>query len=181
MSDLFEIFLVIFEQEQTVYKCGDYLSPGFHIGKGDDINDAKHSSPYRDSSSTQSSNSSASSTVDESWRELICEWSFQVVDHFDFNRETVAISLSYLDRFVASRPVNRRTFQLAAMTTLYLAIKLFEPGQLKVHDLVKLSQGCFVADHIVMMEESILRYDETYTYSDLFTSDDLILFTFPIS
>jgi len=158
MSDLFEVFSVIFEQEKTVYKCGDYLSPGFHNRQqGEDIHDTQQASAYRDSSSTQSSNSSASSTVDESWRELICEWSFQVVDHFDFHRETVAISLSYLDRFVASRPVNRRTFQLAAMTTLYLAIKLFEPGQLKVTDLVKLSQGCFVADHIVMMEESILR------------------------
>ncbi len=145
-------------QEQTVYNCGDYLSPGLlPIGKGYDINDAKHSSLYTDSGSTQSSNTSASITIDESWRELICEWSFQVVDHFDFNRDTVVSSLSYLDRCVASRSVNRRTFQLAAMTTLYLAIKLFEPCQLKVHDLVKLGQGCFVADDIMMMEKSILR------------------------
>jgi hypothetical protein len=43
------------------------------------------------------------------------------------------------------------------MTTLYLAIKLFEPRQPKVNDLVKLSKGCFVAENIVMMEESILR------------------------
>ena len=125
-----EILSIIFEQERTIYKCHDYLSPGFQSRR----------------------------TVEGSWRELICEWSFQVIDHFDFNRETVAISLSYLDRFVASRPsLNRRTFQLAAMTTLYMAIKLFEPNRLKVSALVKLSQGSFVPEHIVMMEESILR------------------------
>jgi hypothetical protein len=162
MADLSEILSVIFEQERTIYRCGDYLSPGFHTRKrGRHFEDSgEQTAMDNDLSSNESSDStSASSTVgvDESWRELICEWSFQVVDHFDFNRETVAISLSYLDRFVASRPVNRRTFQLAAMTTLYLAIKLFEPGQLKVNDLVKLSQGCFVAEHVVMMEESILR------------------------
>jgi lipoyl(octanoyl) transferase len=157
MIDASEILSVIFEQERTIYKCDDYLSAGFHaIHRVEHPND---SSQQHDSSSSaaESSNSSASSSVDETWRGLICEWSFQVVDHFDFNRETVAISLSYLDRFVASRPLNRRTFQLAAMTTLYLAIKLFEPGHLKVSDLVKLSQGCFVPEHIVMMEESILR------------------------
>ena len=149
-----EILSVIFEQERSAYKCDDYLSPSFQSRRDRARNDANAN---RDSLSTQSTHSSTSSTVDESWRELICEWSFQVIDHFDFNRETVAISLSYLDRFVASRPLNRRTFQLAAMTTLYMAIKLFEPGRLKVSDLVKLSQGSFVPEHIVMMEESILR------------------------
>jgi lipoyl(octanoyl) transferase len=47
-----------------------------------------------------------------------------VIDHFDFSREVVSVSIHYLDRFLAAFPVNKKTFQLAAMTTLYLAIKV---------------------------------------------------------
>jgi len=35
--------------------------------------------------------------------------------------------MSYLNRYLATHVINRRIFQLAAMTALYLAIKLMEP------------------------------------------------------
>ena len=95
--------------------------------------------------------------MNEIWREKICEWSYQVVDHFDFSRETVNVSLSYLDRFLASRPANKKFFQLAAMTSLYIAVKLYEPGILTPASFVELSRGFFTEDHVTAMEESILR------------------------
>eukprot|EP00956_Cyclotella_meneghiniana_P006784 scaffold9072_cov79-Cyclotella_meneghiniana.AAC.2 len=91
------------------------------------------------------------------WREKICEWCYQVVDHFDFNREIVSISMSYLDRYLATRSVNRRIFQLAAMTSLYLAIKLYEPGKIRMSSLIDLSRGYFLEEHIVTMEDSMLQ------------------------
>ena len=75
----------------------------------------------------------------------------------DFHREVVAVALSYLDRYLATRAVNRRIFQLAAMTALYLAIKLYEPGKLRLASLIELSRGYFLAEHIVIMEDSILQ------------------------
>jgi len=62
-----------------------------------------------------------------------------------------------LDRYLATRTVNRRIFQLAAMTALYLAIKLFEPGKLRMSSLIELSRGYFLAEHIVAMEDSMLQ------------------------
>ncbi len=153
MFDTFDVLFVIFEQEGTVYKCDDYIS-GFHKHR----HTIKRVCFSRDSPSTQSLVSSESSKVDESWRELICEWIFNIIDYYSFNRETAAVAMSYLDRFLASRPsVSRETFQLAAMTALYLAIKLLEPCHLQANDLAKLSHGRYSAEHIVIMEESILR------------------------
>ena len=91
------------------------------------------------------------------WREKICEWCYQVVDHFDYSREVVNVAMSYLDRYIAKRTVNRRIFQLAAMTALYLASKLFEPGKLHISSLVGISRGYFLAEHIVTMEHSMLQ------------------------
>lgn len=36
------------------------------------------------------------------WREKICQWSYNVVDHFDLPREIVSISLNYFDRYMAT-------------------------------------------------------------------------------
>ena len=100
---------------------------------------------------------SSSSQINELWREKICEWCYQLVDHFDFNRECVAVAMSYLDRYLATRSVNRRIFQLAAMTAIHLAIKLFEPGKLTMSSLIGLSRGYFLAEHIKTMEDSMLQ------------------------
>lgn len=87
----------------------------------------------------------------------ICEWSYQVIDHFDFSREVVSISIHYLDRFLATRAVNKKMFQLSAMTTLFLAIKLYEPGRISMSSMIELSRGYFMVEQMAAMEKSILR------------------------
>mmetsp|Transcript_25016 Transcript_25016/g.45057 ORF Transcript_25016/g.45057 Transcript_25016/m.45057 type:complete len:335 (-) Transcript_25016:133-1137(-) len=110
-----------------------------------------------DSSSMAALASPSSSQINEVWREMLCEWCYQIVDHFDFNRDVVSVTMSYLDRYLATRAVNRRIFQLAAITALYLAIKLFEPGTLHMSNLVHLSRGYFTAEHIMSMENTMFQ------------------------
>lgn len=110
-----------------------------------------------DSSSIAALASPSSSQINEVWREMLCEWCYQIVDHFDFNREVVSVAMSYLDRYLTKRTVNHRIFQLAAMTALYLAIKLFEPGNLPMSILVDLSRGYYMAEHFITMEDSMLQ------------------------
>jgi len=43
------------------------------------------------------------------------------------SRETIAVAVSYLDRFVASQQHRQMNVELAAMTCFYLAVKLHEP------------------------------------------------------
>jgi len=144
--ELKEKFAAMLQQESTNYHCRDYLRDPPPVVSRDSMT----------ISSSLSSTSSSQSSVNEIWREKICEWSYQVVDHYDFNREVVSISLSYLDRFLSSRQVNKKIFQLAAMTTLYLAIKVHEPGKLRMSSLIELSRGYFRVEHVSAMEEEIL-------------------------
>mmetsp|Transcript_10482 Transcript_10482/g.14864 ORF Transcript_10482/g.14864 Transcript_10482/m.14864 type:complete len:300 (+) Transcript_10482:126-1025(+) len=157
MVDLVERIRVLLEQESKHYCCEDYLAPLFQQKLLSD-----HSSPscVQSISSCASSNASTSSSnsgINELWREKICEWSYQVVDHFDFSREVVNISISFLDRYLATRPVDKKLFQLAAMTTLYLAIKLYEPGTLSMTSMIDLSRGYFMVEQMAAMETAILR------------------------
>jgi hypothetical protein len=92
------------------------------------------------------------------WRKRIASWMFDVVDHFQYDRNVVSIALWYIDRYVGhllveeernqrrggsstsshagtetdSQPIKRRHFQLIAVTSLYLAIKVH--GELKEND-----------------------------------------------
>ena len=155
MVDLLERIDVMLKQEANLYRTVDYLDPEFQQKLSlvtDDGIIITSSTASHSSSST-----SSSSSINELWREKICEWSYQVIDHFDFSREVVGVAIHYLDRYLATRSVNKKVFQLAAMTCLFLAIKLYEPGKLSMSSMIELSRGYFMVDQMVAMEQSILR------------------------
>jgi hypothetical protein len=96
----------------------------------------------------------------------ISRFIFTVVDHFDLHREVVSISMSHLDRYLASctHAVDKNRFQLLSMTCLYLAIKLNEykhlliPGSVSSMDtILQLSRGFFTLEQMEMMENDILQ------------------------
>ena len=155
MVDLLERLDVMLKQEVSEYGTMDYLAPEFQQKLA---SIAQDDSLFQSSTASNSSSStSSSSTISEVWREKICEWSYQVIDHFEFSREVVSVAIHYLDRYLATRTVNKKVFQLAAMTCLFLAIKLYEPGNLSMSSMIELSRGYFEVDQMVAMETSILR------------------------
>lgn len=115
------------------------------------------------------------------WRRKICQWSFKVIDHFRLDREVVSCAMNIFDRYLALRPksfdlascpcpacqrsIDSRTFQLTAMTSLYLAMKMYSDNsdehvspsrKLRLTSFVELSRGQFCADDIAKMESIIL-------------------------
>jgi lipoyl(octanoyl) transferase len=152
MEDLVDRLQVMLKQESMAYKTIDYLSEEYQtapLSEGEE-----YSSCGLDSLGPSSQ---SSYDINETWREKICEWSYQVVDHFDFSREVVMIAMNFLDRYLATRSVNKKVFQLAAMTALFLAIKLNEPGKLTMASMIELSRGFFRVDQMAAMEMSMLR------------------------
>mmetsp|Transcript_12381 Transcript_12381/g.25686 ORF Transcript_12381/g.25686 Transcript_12381/m.25686 type:complete len:328 (-) Transcript_12381:105-1088(-) len=104
----------------------------------------------------------SSKPIDSDCRVKMCEWCYQVVDFCKFRRETVAIGMSYLDRYLCtpkgrSALCNRKEYQLAAMTALYVAIKLHEPLEMETSLLADLSRGCYTEMEFVGMEQIILQ------------------------
>jgi hypothetical protein len=151
VSEVADRLEVMQHQECTSYKCKDYMI--------DDDENCSISTP----SSNGPQQDQRNQPVDRECRVKMGEWCYQVVDFCKFRRETVAISMSYLDRFLStSRPRalkamnDRKEYQLAAMTSLYVAIKLFEPMTMDPGLLSAISHGCYSEDDIVAMEQEIL-------------------------
>lgn len=168
MVDLLERLEVLLQVEDVSYRTIDYLSPShqqyLHQQQQQQQQDERNpnsldlQSTFKATVASSSSSSSSQSGINEVWREKICEWSYQVIDHFDFSREVVSVSIHYLDRFLATTPVNKKLFQLVAMTALYLAIKIHEPANLTMKSMIELSRGYFSPAQMAEMEMAILRY-----------------------
>lgn len=127
---------VMMEQEESYYCCSDYLS----------------SHEQRDSG-----------PIDPICRLKMTQWSYNVIDFIQFRRETVGIAMSYLDRFLCSgctraeQVLNcRKQYQLASMTTLFMAIKINEPIMIDMNLLTDLSKGLYTHDDFKQMEMDIL-------------------------
>lgn len=153
MVDLIDRLNTLIKQDREKYQKKDYLNPTFQQ-RLLEANELAADSDAPSNSSTTSSQSSG--TINESWREKICEWSYSLVDHYDYSREIVSISISLLDRYLSVRAVDKRLFQLAAMTTLYMTIKIYERGALSINSLIELSRGYFTPATIVSFERNLL-------------------------
>jgi hypothetical protein len=144
--------LVLLRQELEVYSpCKDYLTA--ILLKSSSVGDP-------------------SEMVSAGWRRKMCEWCYEIVDHFGFDREVVSIAMHYLDRAVALKTesscadgTTKREFQLIAVTSLYIAIKLHgETGsvngprrKLRIDVFVELSRGFFQVEVIEEMERTIIH------------------------
>lgn len=130
LQDIQDTLRIMRTQESTIYKRYDYLA------KQTDISDR---------------------VVDGSWRQRIVEWMYGVVDHCNLRRDSVAVAAYYLDlSLINGLVVSRREFQLAAMTALQLAIKLYDSTLVKLDSMVKLGRGLFSEQDVRDMEKKML-------------------------
>ena len=140
---------VMMRQDSSTYLCRDYLARRITKENASPANDSTEASECPDVV--------CEDIVDAVCREKMCEWSYRVCDHFHAAREIVAISFSYLDRFIDRCSCDRTAFKLAAMTTLYMATKIFNGRQITISSLAELSRGEFEMSHIAEMEVIILQ------------------------
>jgi hypothetical protein len=98
--------------------------------------------------------------VDVECRAKMGAWCMHIIDHCQFNRETVAIAMNILDRFVEASTwalEDRSAYQLAAITSLYTAIKVHEPMAIALQTMANLSRNVYSAAQIEAMERVMLE------------------------
>jgi hypothetical protein len=100
--------------------------------------------------------------VDAEARLLIAKWCIQLASVSQYSKETAAIAMSCLDRLVATSTgydilLSRSTFQKAALTCLYTAVKVHEERALTPDTISKLSRGKHSKEQIEQMERISLK------------------------
>ena len=100
--------------------------------------------------------------VDAQARSIIADWCVKIMGVCQYQRETAAIAVSYLDRFMASPDgysvlLDRSQFQLAALACVYSAVKVHEQQALGPELVAKLSNGERTSREIEKMELRLLQ------------------------
>ena len=126
-------------QEELAYSVSDYLS-----------------------SLPQQTNSALDTPVDASCRNLMAKWCNEIADFCKYKKETVAIAMNCLDRFMASPSgyeilMDRNKYQLAAMTALYSSVKVHEQEAMDPKLVSTLSRGVHSAQAVEAMESKMLN------------------------
>lgn len=135
-QDAIETISAMQQQERTTYRRTDYLRTR--------TDDGNNYNKY-------------GKIIDGTWRQRIIEWMFGVVDHCSLKRDSVAIAAYYLDMSIVNEVVKtREEFQLAAMTSLQLAIKLYDSTIVNLSSMTKLGRGIFHESDVIRMEYKLL-------------------------
>lgn len=100
--------------------------------------------------------------IDGECRSRMVQWCYQIVDFCKFNRDTVAVAMNYLDRYMSTEQGaealrSRTRFQLAVMTCLYTAIKIHEPEAMAPCVIAGLSRNKFSVQEVEDMERELIN------------------------
>lgn len=98
-------------------------------------------------------------TVDLECRRIMISWCFTVAQFCSVSRETVEIAIALSDRFMVftKHDVDRATYQLVWLASLYTAAKVHEPSALAPSLVAKFSDGLFTARDVQTMEVQLLQ------------------------
>lgn len=101
-------------------------------------------------------------TVNEDCRRKMFDWCLQVADFCRLSEETACSAITLLDRFLSRSPSreylrDRKEFQLAAMSSFFVAAKSLESTEIESSLLEDLSRGMFDGRRFVEMEMEMLE------------------------
>ncbi len=106
-------------------------------------------------------NSPSCNEVNDVDRQKMCEWYYEMADFLKIDRSSASRSMMLLDRFMAASthsPVaaearqNRDQYQLFALTSLFITIKLYERLNIQAEHVSYLSRGRYEPQEIIKME-----------------------------
>ena len=145
---------VMQQKESTAYRCSDYIKNGAPSSL----------SLQRRRCQKEGWKAQDRYTITRDCRTKLGEWCFQVSDLCKFQRETVAIAMGYLDRFMGTSSPRARwamhdetEFQLVAVTSIYVSVKLFETLTIDAALLSEICCGYYTQEDIFEMEWEILK------------------------
>jgi hypothetical protein len=147
MEETLETLAAMCHQEDTGYLVKDWL----WLGQSESSSSGHRRPPLH-----------WEEAVDIECRDKMVAWCIQIVDLCEFSHVTVEITMSYLDRFLATPEGttarnDRSSYQLACMASLYTAVKIHEPKAIPPELVARFSDGAFSSRDIEAMEVTLLR------------------------
>uniref|UniRef100_A0A1J3K6R0 Cyclin-A3-2 n=3 Tax=Noccaea caerulescens TaxID=107243 RepID=A0A1J3K6R0_NOCCA len=94
--------------------------------------------------------------VTPSMRGVLVDWLVEVAEEYKLVSETLYLTVSYIDRFLSLKTVNKQRLQLVGVSAMLIASKYEEISPPKVEDFCYITDNTFTKQDVVKMEADIL-------------------------
>jgi cyclin A len=119
----------------------------------------------------------AQTQINEKMRAVLINWLLSVQSKTKMKPQTFFIAVQLLDGYCTRKSIDRKDFQKLGITCLFVAAKFEEIFPPKLSEIVKLCDGLYSAQEIVLMEADILNTADFLISSDtVFALMEIIAF-----
>ncbi|CAH2071159.1 unnamed protein product [Thlaspi arvense] len=94
--------------------------------------------------------------VTPSMRGVLVDWLVEVAEEYNLVPETFYLTVSYIDRFMSLKTVNKQKLQLVGVSAMLIASKYEEISPPKVEDFCYITENTYTKQDVVKMEADIL-------------------------
>lgn len=95
--------------------------------------------------------------ITHSMRTILVDWLVEVSDEYKLQGETLALAVSYLDRFLSFMSVVRAKLQLVGTAAMFIAAKYEEIYPPDVSEFVYITDDTYTKTQVLRMEQLILK------------------------
>ncbi|XP_041780966.1 G2/mitotic-specific cyclin-A [Anopheles merus] len=111
--------------------------------------------------------------ITHSMRTILVDWLVEVSEEYKLQGETLALAVSYIDRFLSFMSVVRAKLQLVGTAAMFIAAKYEEIYPPDVSEFVYITDDTYTKTQVLRMEQLILKvlsFDLTVPTSLVFTN-----------
>lgn len=95
--------------------------------------------------------------INSSMRCILVDWLVEVAEEYQLHRETLCLSVNYIDRFLSEMSVLRGKLQLVGAAAMFLAAKFEEIYPPEVKEFVYITDDTYTQKQVLRMEHLVLK------------------------
>ncbi|KDP41661.1 hypothetical protein JCGZ_16068 [Jatropha curcas] len=95
--------------------------------------------------------------VSPNMRGILVDWLVEVAQEYKLVSDTLYLTVSYIDRFLSLKVLNRQKLQLLGVSSMLIASKYEEISPPNVEDFCYITDNTYTKDEVVKMEADLLK------------------------
>ncbi|XP_052146699.1 cyclin-A3-1 [Oryza glaberrima] len=95
--------------------------------------------------------------VTANMRAILVDWLVEVAEEYKLVSDTLYLTVSYIDRFLSAKAINRQKLQLLGVSAMLIASKYEEISPPNVEDFCYITDNTYMKQEVVKMERDILN------------------------
>ncbi|KAK9756400.1 hypothetical protein RND81_01G094400 [Saponaria officinalis] len=95
--------------------------------------------------------------VSANMRGILVDWLVELAEEFKVVSDTLYLSISYVDRYLSSKPINRQKLQLLGVSAMFIVSKYEEIDPKPLEKFCDMTENTYTKQEVIDMEAAVLK------------------------